>query len=206
MNEICPGWVAGNHKEFVFSTELHNDSPFMHILYNFYLMSKCQIFRKIWWTYQDSISDDNEITQKQFVIEVWTPSFRDCFNLVMECSDGTAVITHIVDFFPKFDQEAIQEHLLALQKAISKSRSDYVSRVPSRTDWIYYASKKIDTYQQFKHYQETAVDLLKLKKCLQWKGNFNLLESIAEEVCLFHNYYCKVKEITFLEKVNFYFK
>lgn len=202
MNKICPGWAAGDCNSFVFSSELRMGSPFVHILDNFYLMSKCEVFHKIWWSYQDLLSKDHKVTQEQFVNDVWAPSIRDCFDLVTKCSDGSAVVAQIVNYFPSFNQGAIQEHLLSLREALNKSISEYASKVPSNSDWILFASKKIDTYQRFKHYQETAVYLLNLKTCLKLTGNFDLLESIAEEVCF--KFMLHVYNMLFLFRKNLF--
>ena len=182
MNVICPTWATGDHCSFVLSSELRKDSALMQNKDTFYVMIKCEIFRKMWWTYQEKLSDD-KLSQQQFVDQVWTPAINDSLSLISACYDGSAIVSDIVIYFPSFDQETIQDYLMALQKALSNCSSKYSARIPSKNTWIRHVSKKISTYQRFRHYQETAAYLLKLKDCLQWSGNFHLLESIAEQVC-----------------------
>lgn len=182
MNEICPTWATGDHYNFLLSPELGKDSALMQNIDTFYVMIKCEIFRKIWWTYQEKLLDNN-LTQQQFVDQVWTPAIDDSLSLIKKCYDGSAIVSAVVIYFPSFDQETIQDNLIELQKALSNCCSRYSARIPSKNAWIRQVSKKISTYQRFRHYQETAAYLLKLKDCLQWTGNFHLLESIAEQVC-----------------------
>lgn len=182
MNIICPTWANGNCCNFVLSSELGNDSALMQNKDTFYVMMKCKIFRIIWWTYQEKLTD-NTLSQQQFVDQVWKPAINDSLNLINKCYDGSAIVCDVVIYFPSFDQETIQDYLMELQKALSNCSSEYSARIPSKNTWIHNVSKKISTYQRFRHYQEITFYLLKLKDCLKWVGNFHLLESIAEQVC-----------------------
>ena len=181
MNVLCLDW-AEKGELFVVCSALGPDSQLYSILKPFTIMHKSEVFRRQWNCRKDQVKDNTSLSHKDFVEKVWRPSINECYCLLKDCVNGSAVVADVISVLHNPDKAEVKRNLVVLRDCLIECFPSKPPPAPMNDEWIAKICESIEHYQKACHCNAIAVNLLKLQSCLKFTGNYKRLSDFAKMV------------------------
>ena len=135
------------------------------------------IFMNIWKHCLKCNANEPGLTVKGVYFSVWKPAFQECCKLLDDLCERTIELTHVEKYLNNCGHQ-LHGEIIGLATAVTAIKEVNAASFSG----IGEAVKKIEDYWKLCTYQKEANIILNFKKALDLQGDFEIVETLANEV------------------------
>ena len=142
--------------------------------------SKCDIFVKFLDERLVALGRDKcTLPMNDVMLEVWTPVFAQCEQVLEQLMDFSIPLPMVNDLFHGKDNDHIGHNIKQLQKGVEWCRS---RRDVKDFEWIKQVIDRMNQFWKLSRCTDAAQAFLEIRDALKLTGDFSLVENVAQDL------------------------